>query len=108
MLALLGLSPAFAFALCANAARSLLDWTMIATFIGERQRAAPDHLQARVGITGRMMVIGSIALGSAIVSVLSQFVRCARCTSAWASRSSCVALVFGPPLRRAVAAAERP
>ena len=47
---------------------------MIAMFIGERQRAAPDHLQARVGITGRMMVVGSIAVGSAIVSVLSEVV----------------------------------
>ena len=51
MIALLGLSPGFAFALCVNAFRSLLDWTMIAMFIGERQRAAPDHMQARVGIT---------------------------------------------------------
>ena len=82
---------------------------MIAMFIGERQRAAPDHLQARVGITGRMMVIGSIALGSAIVSVL-QRARAAACAVRrhGASRSSVVALVFGPPLRRAVAAAERP
>jgi MFS family permease len=107
MVALLGLSPAFAFTLCVNAVRSLLDWTMIAMFIGERQRAAPDHLQARVGITGRMMVVGSIALGSAVVSVLSEVVPLRELYVGMGIAILGVALVFGPPLRRAVAAAER-
>jgi MFS family permease len=106
MIALLGLSPGFAFALCVNAVRSLLDWTMIAMFIGERQRAAPDHLQARVGITGRMMVVGSIALGSAIVSVLSEVVPLRPLYVGMGVAILGVTLLLGPPLRRAVAAAE--
>jgi MFS family permease len=107
-LALLGLSPGFVVALGVNAVRSLLDWVMIATFIGERQRAAPDHLQARVGITGRMAVVGSIAVGSAIVSVLSQFVSLRALYVGMGLAILVVALVLGPPLRRAVAAAEGP
>jgi MFS family permease len=103
---IVGLAPGFGVALVAYCARSLLDWVLVATFIGERQRAAPDHLQARVGITGRMAVIGSVAVGSAVVSGLSELVDLRVLYAAMAVAIVGVSLVLGPPLVRATRRAE--
>ncbi len=105
-IALLGLAPGFGVALLANAVRTLLDWVLIATFIGERQRAAPDHLQARVGITGRMAVLGSLALGSAVVSVLSEVASLRLLYVGMACAILVVTLILAPALLRATRRAE--
>jgi MFS family permease len=39
--------------------------------IGERQRRVPEQLQARVGIAGRMVLLGAMASGGAIASALT-------------------------------------
>ena len=44
------------------------------TVIGERQKGVPDRLQARVGISGRMIAVCAIAGGGAIGSVLADVV----------------------------------
>ena len=51
----LGVGLAFGFwaLLPAICALYLAEWITMAAFIGERQRRAPPHLQARVGISGR-------------------------------------------------------
>ena len=55
-----------------------------------------------------MMVVGSIAMGSAIVSMLSVVVPLRALYVGMGVAILGVTLVLGPPLRRAVAAAERP
>jgi predicted MFS family arabinose efflux permease len=53
---------------------SLAQWVSFTTAIGERQRHAPAHLQARVGITGRAIAIGSMTAGATIASLLANVV----------------------------------
>jgi predicted MFS family arabinose efflux permease len=43
----------------------------MSTFIGARQKRAPADLQARVGISGRMVMTSSLALGSLLASGLT-------------------------------------
>ncbi len=73
--ALLVLAFSLAYGLAAAALAyaflNLVEWAMIAAFIGERQRRAPQHLQARVGISGRMISLGALAGGSALASRLT-------------------------------------
>lgn len=71
---LLGVSRGFLLALVALCAAQLANWVMLAGFIGERQKRAPASMQARVGITGRMVIVSAITLGSAIASGLTGFV----------------------------------
>jgi MFS family permease len=52
-------------------ALGLVQWGLVSAFIGERQRRAPQHLQSRVGISGRMVSLGSMAAGSAAASRLA-------------------------------------
>jgi MFS family permease len=103
---LVGLAPGLGVALVAYSLRSLSDWVLVATFIGERQRAAPEHLQARVGITGRMAVLGSIAVGSAGVSALSEVVGLRVLYVGMSVAIVLVSLALGPPLVRAARRAE--
>lgn len=67
----MGLSPGFLTVLLADAVRSLTDYVVLSTVIGERQRGVPDRLQARVGITGRMIAVTAISSGSLIGSFLA-------------------------------------
>lgn len=67
----MGLSPGFVTVLFADAVRSLTDYVVLSTVIGERQRGVPDRLQARVGITGRMIAVTAISSGSLIGSFLA-------------------------------------
>ena len=39
--------------------------------IGERQRRAPERLQGRVGIAGRMVLLAAMAGGSTVASALT-------------------------------------
>lgn len=67
----MGLSPGFASVLVSSAARSLSDFTILSTVIGERQRGVPDRLQARVGISIRMIAVAAITAGAAVGSLLA-------------------------------------
>jgi len=61
-------------ALFAFSALTLAIWVSVTTLIGERQRHAPHHLQARVGITGRGIAFTAMMLGSLVASTLASFV----------------------------------
>jgi MFS family permease len=67
----MGISPGFLSVLVSSAARSLSDYTILSTVIGERQRGVPDRLQARVGISIRMIAVMAITVGSAVGSILA-------------------------------------
>ena len=67
-------APGFLTVLVTNAIRSLSDFAILSTVIGERQKGVPDRLQARVGITGRMIAVCAIAGGGVIGSVLADLV----------------------------------
>lgn len=49
----------------------LLSWSMGVLWIGERQRRAPERLQARVGITGRMITLAGATAGAGWASGLA-------------------------------------
>ena len=66
-----GLAPGFATVAVANGFRNLADFALLSTIIGERQRGVPDRLQARVGITGRMIAVAAIAGGGLIGAALA-------------------------------------
>ena len=66
-----GLAPGFAAALAAYCAMELATTVTTAAYIGERQRRAPLALQSTVGIFGRMIIMVSLALGSALGSGLT-------------------------------------
>ena len=44
---------------------------MVTTWIGERQKRAPEHLQGRVGISGRMVNTLGSGVGAAMAGALS-------------------------------------
>ncbi len=97
----MGLSTAFLPALASAASRSLADFTILSTAIGERQRGVPDRLQARVGISIRMIAVLAMTVGAAVGALLADplGVRTVFMLSAVAVAA---ALVFSfPGLRRA-------
>ena len=67
-------APEFWTALAAYAVLDFAIWISVTALIGERQRLAPDRLQARVGITGRAIALGSMTVGSLVASGLAVFV----------------------------------
>lgn len=67
-------APGFLTVLVTNALRSLSDFAILSTVIGERQKGVPDRLQARVGITGRMIAVCAIAGGGVVGSLLADLV----------------------------------
>ncbi len=69
--AALGLITGFWAALVAVLVFNLVGWIVMSCFIGERQRRAPAELQGRVGISGRMLMTGSMAVGAALASALT-------------------------------------
>ena len=72
-IAALGLAVGFWGALAGMVLVNLIDWIVMSVFIGERQRRAPDDMQARVGISGRMLMTASMTVGTAIASALTAF-----------------------------------
>jgi len=70
-IALLGIAGGFPVALVGVLCYFLILGVYSVVLIGERQRRAPDRLQARVGIAGRMILLGSIAAGGALASALT-------------------------------------
>jgi MFS family permease len=69
-----GLASGFVSALAAYCLMELAGTVTTAAYIGERQRRAPLGLQSTVGIFGRMIIMVSLALGSAIGSALADVV----------------------------------
>jgi len=72
--AVLSFADSFGSALAVYWLMSLAMYVSGATMIGERQRRAPLHLQGRVGITGRMIFMTTMAIGSAIAAGLAELV----------------------------------
>jgi predicted MFS family arabinose efflux permease len=70
-IAVLGVAGAFVPALVGVLLYELTAGLISVVSIGERQRRAPARLQARVGIAGRMILLGTIAAGAALASALT-------------------------------------
>lgn len=64
-------APGFLIVMVTNAVRSFSDYAILSTIIGERQKGVPDRLQARVGISGRMIAVCAISGGGAIGAFLA-------------------------------------
>jgi MFS family permease len=79
---------------------SLAQWVSFTTAIGERQRHAPAHLQARVGITGRAIAIASMTAGATCASLLAHVVGLRTLYAAMGVATLLVAVVLGPRLVR--------
>jgi MFS family permease len=79
---------------------SLAQWVSFTTAIGERQRHAPAHLQARVGITGRAIAIASMTAGATGASLLAHVVDLRTLYVAMGVATLLVAVVMGPRLLR--------
>ena len=79
---------------------SLAQWVSFTTAIGERQRHAPAHLQARVGITGRAIAIASMTVGATIASLLANVVDLRELYVGIGVATLLVAVVAGPRLLR--------
>jgi MFS family permease len=84
---------------------SLAQWVSFTTAIGERQRHAPAHLQARVGITGRAIAIASMTAGATTASLLAHVVDLRTLYVAMGIATLLVAVVAGPRLLRGPALA---
>ena len=85
-IAALGLAVGFWGALVAHVLVNLIDWIVMSVFIGERQRRAPDDMQARVGISGRMLMTASMTSARRSRAACRRSSRCASCSSRWRSR----------------------
>jgi predicted MFS family arabinose efflux permease len=84
---------------------SLAQWVSFTTAIGERQRHAPAHLQARVGITGRAIAIASMTAGATTASLLAHVVDLRTLYVGMGIATLLVAVVAGPRLLRGPALA---
>jgi MFS family permease len=83
---------------------SLAQWVSFTTAIGERQRHAPAHLQARVGITGRAVAIASMTVGATGASLLAHVVELRTLYMGMGIATLLVAVALGPRLLRGPAA----
>jgi MFS family permease len=79
---------------------SLAQWVSFTTAIGERQRHAPAHLQARVGITGRAIAIASMTAGATGASLLANVIALRTLYVGMGIATLLVAIVLGPRLLR--------
>jgi len=81
-------------------AYSGLSWLLSTMFISERQRRAPADLQARVGIAGRMLLLGAVAAGSAVATALAEKAGIRATYLAMAGSAAVIAVALGSPLVR--------
>jgi predicted MFS family arabinose efflux permease len=100
----LALSPGVWAAIPANVAFALSGWMAVTSLIGERQRHAPAALQARVGITGRMVAITSQTVAALGASALASVAPLRALYVAFGVAALLVAAWAVPALRRTVAA----
>ena len=87
-------------AVLAFMAYSGLSWLLSTLFISERQRRAPADLQARVGIAGRMLLLGAVAAGSALATALAGKAGIRLTYLAMAISAAVIAIAAGSPLIR--------
>ncbi len=101
-LAIVGLATAQAVgeALVAFCAQAGLTWGLGTIFISARQSRAPARLQARVGISGRMVLLGFAAIGATLASALSESLPLRDVYLAMAGASATVALFAIPAINR--------
>jgi MFS family permease len=88
-------------------AYSGLSWLLSTLLISERQRRAPAELQARVGIAGRMLLLGAVAAGSAVATALAGQAGIRVTYLAMAISAAVIAIAVGPLLIRRTAALSR-
>jgi predicted MFS family arabinose efflux permease len=100
-IAALGLAVGFWGALAAMILVNLIDWIVMSVFIGERQRRAPDDMQARVGISGRMLMTASMTIGTTLASGLSTFFTLRELFVAMSIATVLVGVIAVPLVRRA-------
>jgi len=81
-------------------AYSGLSWLLSTMFISERQRRAPADLQARVGIAGRMLLLGAVAAGSAVATALAGKAGIRETYLAMAGSAAVIVVALGSPLVR--------
>jgi predicted MFS family arabinose efflux permease len=81
-------------------AYSGLSWLLSTLLISERQRRAPADLQARVGIAGRMLILGAVAAGSALATALAGTAGIRVTYLAMAASAAVIAIATGPTLVR--------
>jgi len=81
-------------------AYSGLSWLLSTMFISERQRRAPADLQARVGIAGRMLLLGAVAAGSAVATALAGKAGIRATYLAMAASAAVITVAVGFPLVR--------
>jgi predicted MFS family arabinose efflux permease len=96
----LSVSTAFWEVLAIWIVLSLAQWVSFTTAIGERQRHAPAHLQARVGITGRAIAIASMTAGATGASLAANVVPLRTLYIVMGVATLLVALMLGPRLVR--------
>jgi len=96
----LAVSTAFWEVLAIWVVLSLAQWVSFTTAIGERQRHAPAHLQARVGITGRAIAIASMTAGATGASLLAHVVELRTLYTGMGVATLLVAAALGPRLLR--------
>jgi MFS family permease len=96
----LAVSSAFWEVLAIWIVLSLAQWVSFTTAIGERQRHAPAHLQARVGITGRAIAIASMTAGATGASLLARVVDLRTLYIGMGIATLLVAVALGPRLLR--------
>ncbi len=97
----IGLAFGFWALLPAICALYLAEWVTMSAFIGERQRRAPRHLQARVGISGRTINMASATVGAALASAATEFFELREIYVVMAVLTLVVGLVAWRPIRRA-------
>jgi predicted MFS family arabinose efflux permease len=102
-LAALARATALPAAVLAFMTYSGLSWLLSTLFISERQRRAPADLQARVGIAGRMLLLGAVAAGSALATALAGEAGIRATYLAMAASAAVAATAIGFPLIRRAA-----
>jgi MFS family permease len=96
-----GLAWSFWAVVPALAALQLAEWVTMAAFVGERQRRAPEHLQARVGISGRTINMASSTVGAALASAATTFASLRAIYVTMALATLVLSAVAWRPIRRA-------
>jgi len=99
-IAALGVAGGLTAALMAVFAFELVEGLVSVLLIGERQRRAPERLQARVGIAGRMILLGSTAAGAAIASALTSSLGIGHVYLVMAAAAAVLAALTAPLLLR--------
>ena len=82
------------------AAYTGLTWLLSTLFISERQRRAPADLQARVGIAGRMLLLGTVAAGAALTTSIAGTIGLRTTYLAMATAAAGITILIAVPIAR--------